>query len=259
MDEFVNLNWLPAFLLIFVRILAFFVTMPLFSYQTVPRPFKIGFSFFLALIMVFTIDAPIIPIDGTYIFLLIKEALVGLLIGLIAYIIVAALQVAGGFIDFQMGLYLANVIDPQTGAQTPLTGQFFNIVGLLFLLSVNGHHLIIDGIFNSYDFIAMDQFIPFGNESIVMFVINAFNTMFLIAFQIAVPIVGCLFLTDVAMGILGRTVPQMNIFVVGFPLKILIGFFAIMVYLALFITLVRYLFDAMFEVMRGLMQLFGGA
>ncbi|MUK89900.1 flagellar type III secretion system protein FliR [Ornithinibacillus sp. L9] len=259
MLELININSFPVFLLVLVRVAAFFVTLPFFSYRTIPLPFKIGFSFFLAFIMFYTIDASAIVIDEMYIFLIVKEILIGLLIGLIGYIIISAVQIAGGFIDFQMGFAIANVVDPQTGAQSPLTGQYFYIIALLFLLSVDGHHLLIDGIVNSYKFIPVDTFIPFQNGNIAEFVIQAFSKMFLIAFQIAIPIVGCLFLVDVALGIIARTVPQLNVFVVGLPLKILVSFVAIFVFLSLYMVLVKNLFGLMFETMRGLMQLFGGA
>ncbi|MFD2628400.1 flagellar biosynthetic protein FliR [Oceanobacillus kapialis] len=259
MLELINMNSLPVFILVFIRVLAFFVTLPLFAYRTIPTPFKIGLSFFLAFIMFYTIGPTDIGFDGVYLFLLMKEAIVGLLIGLIAYIILSAVQIAGGFIDFQMGFAIANVIDPQTGAQSPLTGQYFYIFSLLFLLAVDGHHLLIDGIFNSYSFIPIDTFIPFGNQSIADFVIETFNTMFLIAFQIAIPIVGCLFLVDVALGIVARTVPQLNVFVVGLPLKILVSFLTLFVFLSLYIVLVKNLFTYLFKTMQGLMQLFGGA
>lgn len=259
MLDIIDMNSLPTFLLIFARVLAFFVTMPLFSYRTIPTPFRIGFSFFLALVMFNTVEATTMLIDSDYIFLVVKEVLVGLLVGLIAFIIVSALQVAGGFIDFQMGFAIANVMDPQTGAQSPLTGQYFYIIALLFLLAVDGHHLIIDGIFNSYQFIPIDTFINFENQTIADFVIESFNYMFLIAFQMAIPIVGTLFLVDIALGIIARTVPQLNVFVVGLPLKILVSFLAILIFFALYMTVVERLFDAMFRVMRQLMQLFGGA
>ncbi|MEC5422678.1 flagellar biosynthetic protein FliR [Virgibacillus sp. C22-A2] len=258
MLDIISINSIPVFLLMFVRVAAFFVTLPLFSYRTIPTPFKIGFSFFLTFIMFYTVDSSAVAIDEFYLFLLVKEALVGLLIGLIAYIILSAVQIAGGFIDFQMGFAIANVMDPQTGAQSPLTGQYFYIIALLFLLSVNGHHLLIDGIFYSYNLIPIETFIPFHDGSIVEFVIDAFNKMFLIAFQMAIPIVGCLFLVDVALGIIARAVPQLNVFVVGLPLKIFVSFVAILVFLALYIALVKSLFEIMFETMQGLMQLFGG-
>lgn len=259
MLNMLNLSALPIFLLIFVRVLAFFVTMPLFSYRTIPLPFKIGFSFFLAFMMFYTIDTSVFELNHLYLFLLIKEIIVGALIGLLAYIILSAVQIAGGFIDFQMGFAIANVIDPQTGAQSPLIGQYFYIIALLFLLSVNGHHLLIDGIYNSYDFIPIDAFIPFQNESIVMFIVETFNTMFIVAFQISIPIVGCLFLVDVALGIIARTVPQLNVFVVGLPLKIFVSFLVLFFFISLYIVLVKHLFSMTFDAIRMLMELFGGA
>ncbi|WP_085992394.1 flagellar biosynthetic protein FliR [Oceanobacillus senegalensis] len=258
MLEIININSLPVFFLIFVRILAFFATLPLFSYRTIPLPYKIGMGFFLALVVFFTVDSSTVLVDEMYVFMLVKEALVGLMIGLIAHIIFSAIQVAGGFIDFQMGFAMANVMDPQTGAQNPIMGQFLNMISLLLLLSVDGHHLLIDGMVNSFHFIEINQFIPFENKSIVDFVIHTFNMMFLIAFQISIPIVGCMFLVDVALGIIARTVPQLNVFVVGLPLKIFVSFAAILVFLSLYITIAQNSFETMFNVMRGLMQLFGG-
>lgn len=258
MLELINLSQLPVFLLIIARVAAFFVTMPLFSYKTIPMPFKVGISFFLALIMVSTVGVDTLPIDLTYFILLIKEIIVGLLIGLLAYIILAAIQIAGGFIDFQMGFAIANVIDPQTGAQSPLTGQYFYIIALFFLLSVDGHHLLIDGIFYSYQLIPIDTFINFGNGSIVEFVISTFNKMFVIAFQMSIPIVGCLFLVDVALGIIARTVPQLNVFVVGPPIKIFVSFVVILFYLGIYIGLTKRVFSIMYDTIGRLMQLLGG-
>src|SRR5690625_2331444 len=169
MLDYINFAIIPVFLLIFVRITAFFVTVPLFSYRTIPNTFKIGMSFFLALIIFPIINTDQIVLDN-YPLLLMKEAVIGLLIGLIAYIILSAVQIAGGFVDFQMGFAIANVVDPQTGAQSPILGQYFYIIALLFLLSVNGHYLVIDGIYNSFDFIAVDQFISFSGQSFANFV-----------------------------------------------------------------------------------------
>ncbi|MFG6115104.1 flagellar biosynthetic protein FliR [Halobacillus sp. MO56] len=259
MLETINLASIPAFLLILVRVTAFFVTLPLFSYRNVPTQHKVGFSFFLALLMFFTINIPLVLPNGTYILLLLKEAFVGIMIGLIAYIILAAVQIAGGFIDFQMGFAIANVIDPQTGAQSPLIGQYLYTFALLFLLAVNGHHLMLDGIFYSYELIPMQAWIPIGDSNIAAFVIQAFNQMFIIAFLMAVPVVGCLFLVDVALGIVARTVPQLNVFVVGLPLKILVALAVLFLSMGIFMMLIENLFETMLVTMRGLMQLFGGA
>lgn len=257
MLDLIDLTVIPAFMLVFARVLAFFITVPLFSYNTIPNLFKIGFSFLLSLVMFTTMDIGTIDFDFTYVFLLVKEVGVGLLIGLIAYIILAAIQIAGGFIDFQMGFAVANVIDPQTGAQSPLVGQYFYMIALLFLLSVNGHHLLIDGIFNSYQFIEIDAHMSMG-DNYAEFIIDAFNQMFVVAFQMSIPLVGCLFLVDVALGIIARTVPQLNVFVVGLPLKIGVSFLVLVVFMAIYMTLARMLFETMFDTMHGLMQILGG-
>ncbi len=257
MLNIIELSYIPTFLLVFARVLAFFITLPLFSYRTIPTMFKIGFSFFLSLVIVTTMDNVSLQIDHLFFFLLIKEVMVGLLIGLIAYIIISAVQIAGGFIDFQMGFAVANVIDPQTGAQSPLIGQYFYIFALLFLLSVNGHYLLIDGIVNSYQFIPLDGFLTF-NDLFSEFIIRTFNKMFLIAFQMSIPLVGCLFLVDVALGIIARTVPQLNVFVVGLPLKIAVSFTVLLFFMSIYILLAKALFETMFETMRDLMLILGG-
>ncbi len=250
----------PAFLLVLVRVTSFFLMMPLFSYRSIPAGHKIGLGFFMAWIILFTLDVPALEINSTYFLLIIKEALVGVFIGFIAYMILTAIQIAGGFIDFQMGFAIANVIDPQTGAQSPLLGQYLYTIGLLLLLTVNGHHLLLDGVFNSFRFIPLDQmWIPFGNENMVEFVIRAFNSMFIIAFQMAIPVVGSLFLVDVALGIVARTVPQLNVFVVGLPLKIGVSFIVLIAVMSVILLVVSQLFEVMLRTMRGLMELIGGS
>src|SRR5690625_617553 len=256
MIDLIELSIIPTFLLIFARILAFFMMLPIFSYRTIPTTFKIGFSFFLSLVTMSVLGSTAVQVDHLFFMLLLKEVMVGLLIGLIAYIIVSAVQIAGGFIDFQMGFAVANVIDPQTGAQSPLIGQYFYMFALLFLLSVNGHHLLIDGVINSYQFIPLDSFLSF-NDQFSSFIINTFNKMFLIAFQISIPLVGCLFLVDVALGIIARTVPQLNVFVVGLPLKITVSFTVLFFFMSIYITLTKLLFETMFETMQDLMLILG--
>lgn len=249
----------PAFLLVFARVTSFFMLMPLFSYRTIPAPFKVGLGFFLSLLVFLSMDVPLLEINSTYYFLVLKEVLVGLLIGLIASIMMSAIQTAGGFIDFQMGFAIANVIDPQTGAQSPLIGQYLYIVALFFLLMVNGHHLLLDGIYYSYQFIPLEHIgVNLGHAKTAAFIARSFNTMFMIAMQMALPVVGSLFLVDVAFGILARTFPQLNIFVVGIPIKIAVSLIILFIVMGTMMLIVTKLFETMLLTMRGLMQLFGG-
>lgn len=254
----VDLNYLPAFLLIFARIVAFMATVPIFSYRNIPDPFKIGIALFISWILVVTIDIPVISIDLMFIILILKEVLVGLILGLVATLILTAVQIAGGFIDFQMGFAIANVIDPQTGAQSPIIGQYFYTFALLFLLAIDGHHLLINGAFYSFEWIQLDQLIDLSNPNYITAVVTMFNQIVVIAFQMAIPIVGSLFLVDVALGIIARTVPQLNVFVVGIPLKISVSFFAISMFLVFYISLVRRLFGYTLDVMDTFMRILGG-
>jgi flagellar biosynthesis protein FliR len=251
---------LSIFLLVFMRVSAFFITLPLFSYRSIPAQHRIGFAGVISWIMYYTIDAAPMAIDAAYILLVMKEAMIGLLIGFTAYMIISAIQVAGSFIDFQMGFAIANVIDPQTGAQSPLVGQYLYTFGLLLLLALDGHHLLLDGVFYSYQFIPIDQaWIPFGDENLVEYIIKTFNSVFIIAFQMSIPVVATLFLVDVALGIVARTVPQLNIFVVGFPIKIAVSFLVLFIVLGAMMALMQQMFELMIYTMRDLMKIIGGA
>ena len=252
MDSLVT--YVMGFALILTRLSAFFLAVPVFSYRTLPAMLKIGMATFLALFVSFQMDFTFLEGMENYFYFVIREALVGLSIGVIAFIILTAIQVAGGFIDFQMGFAIANVMDPQTGAQSPLMGQYLYLFALLILLSVNGHHLIIDAIYYSYDFIPLDQLIFNTNVSnLAELVLRSFGQMFLIAFQMAVPIVGCIFLVDLSLGIMARTVPQLNVFVVGLPLKILVAFLLFIITMSSFGLILNQLFKFMFQIMRSLM------
>ena len=246
-------------LLILVRVSAFFVSVPLFSYRTIPPQVRIVLAMALAWMMYYTFDMDPIDINGEYILLILKEAVVGLLLGIAATIVMSAVQIAGGFIDFQMGFAMANIIDPQTGAQSPLMGQFLNFLALLLLLAINGHHLILDGIFYSYQFMPLDQFFPnLGEEATVIFIIKMFVSVFAIAFQMSAPIVATLFLVTLALGITGKTVPQMSIFVIGFPIKIAVGFLVLIVTMGVLIGVMKELIEFMIISLRDLMVILGG-
>ncbi|MCE7794590.1 flagellar type III secretion system protein FliR [Salipaludibacillus sp. CUR1] len=252
-------EWFPAYMLILVRLSAFFMTLPFFSYQNIPGQLKIGMAVFMSWIIFFTGDWPVFEVNYEFFLLIIKEALVGLTVGLIATILLYAIQVAGGLIDLKLGFMIANVIDPQTGAQSPLIGSYLYTFSLLFILASNAHHLLLDGVYYSYQFVPLDQlFLPFGEYAVIEHIIVSFNTMFIIAFQMSMPIVGSIFLVDVALGMIARTVPQVNVFVVGLPLKIFLGLIVMVLTMAPFFILVQNLVETLTLAMRTLMELYGG-
>ena len=251
---------ISVLLLIFVRVSAFFVTIPLFSYKTIPSQLKIVLAFVLSWMMYYTFSIEAFTINGDYLLLVLKEAIVGLVLGLVVYIVFSAVQIAGGFIDFQMGFAMANIVDPQTGAQSPLMGQFFNFLLLLVFLAINGHHLVLDGIFYSYQFMPIDQFFPkFGDAESIEYIMKLFVAVFAIAFQMSAPIIATLFLVTLALGITGKTVPQLNIFVVGFPIKIAVGFILLVTMMGVMVAVMEKVIEMGIIGMRNLMIVLGGS
>lgn len=253
-------QYFPLFLLIFCRITSFFVVAPVFSMKNVPTQFKIGMGFFISLLIVLTVKqtTPIVT-DGTYIFSIFREVLAGLLLGYIAYLFFTIVQIAGSFIDLQMGFGIANVIDPMTGAQSPIFGHFKFMIAMLMFLAFNGHHYLIDAIMKSYDWVPITNplFQQVYSGSITDFLVRTFSDTFKLAFQMSAPIVVAMFLTDVALGLLARTVPQLNIFVVGVPLKILLGLFILLLLVPGFVHLFEKIFKSMFEAIHTFLQIMG--
>ncbi|MEW9697707.1 flagellar biosynthetic protein FliR [Paenibacillus sp. SI8] len=253
---------LPNFLLIFCRITSFFVVVPVLSSKNVPTIFKIGLSIFISLI-VFTgmgIGKPV-PLDGQYVLLILREMLVGVLLGFLAYIFFTVVQTAGSLMDMQIGFSMASVIDPLTGVSSPMLGNLKYMIAILLFLSFDGHHFLISAIIESYRWIPLDNqlFDRIYNGQISDFLFRSFAKMFYLSFQLAAPIVAALFLTDLGLGLLTRVAPQFNIFVVGAPLKLVLGLILLTFLFPELISQFQSLFATMFDSMEKLLQLISGS
>lgn len=254
------LQALPGFLLILCRITAFFVTVPIFSMRGVPVQFRIGTAFFVTFLTFTTMEAVSVEMDALYILLILREVLVGILLGLVAYLFFTITQIAGSFVDMQMGFGIANVIDPMTGAQSPVLGNFTFFIATLLFLAMDGHHYLLIGIMNSYDWVPLDNalFTRILEGGISSFLLETLGTMFLLAFQLVAPLIAALFLVDIALGMLARTVPQFNVFVIGLPLKILVGYLVLIIMVPGFLFLFQQLFSRLFEAMNELLMIIRG-
>ncbi|WP_138493963.1 flagellar biosynthetic protein FliR [Paenibacillus pinistramenti] len=251
---------LPVFMLVFCRITAFFVAAPVFSSRTVPNTFKIGFSGMVA-VLIFLVygTKQTVPTDLTYIVFILREILVGLLMGYVATLMFTAISMAGAFLDIQIGFGMANVLDPMTGASAPVTGNFKYAIATLFFLGMNGHHYLLEAALRSYDWIPItgDVFARIQNGNVSEFLIRAFGQSFMIAFQMAAPIIVALFLTDVALGFLAKTAPQYNIFVIGVPLKVLVGLILLLVFMSSLVYSFQQLFETLFKTLENLLGTVG--
>ena len=221
---------LETFLLIFIRMSGLFILSPIFGRRNLPAIFKIGFSFFLSIIFVNTTEIPVINMTeniALYVLYIVKELVVGLVIGYATYVIMSAIYLAGQMIDMQVGFGSVNVLDATSNIQVPLTSNFYYMYIILIFLTLNGHFFIIKALFKSFELIPIDM-LGF-NMNFTSEIIDIMQVMFEIALRIAAPIIATIFVADVVLGVLSRTIPQMNVFQLGMPLKVIIGLAVIMI------------------------------
>ncbi|MDR3563789.1 MAG: flagellar biosynthetic protein FliR [Negativicutes bacterium] len=254
----VLLNQTNIFLLIFARISGIFTAAPFFSSNNIPRYAKAGMSLLLSYILLPLISTGKITLPDTfwtYIALVVGEFILGLLFGFVSYLIFYAVQMAGHLIDLQIGFGIVNIFDPQFGQQIPLLGNFLYILGMLVFLITNGHHILLTALFASFKVIPLTGVV--FHPSLAEFITNLVIDVFIIGFKISLPVLVTLLLTDVALGILARTMPQMNIFVVGVPGKIAIGIFILAVALPFYIAFLEVGFNGMYQNIYHLLAQFG--
>ncbi len=240
------LNNIELFLLIFVRMTGLFVTAPIFGRRNIPVYFKIGFAFTTALLMANVIKVGhIVDTDNFMIYALyiLKEFAVGLVIGFIAYAVFTSIYIAGQIIDMQIGFGMVNVLDPLSNIQVPVTANLYFMTAMIIFLVTNGHHMLIKALYQSFDIVPLGSAVI--GPGMVDNIIIVFQNMFSVAFRIAAPIVAAVIITDVVLGIISKTIPQMNVFVLGMPLKVLLGVIIVLITIPAFIYIVTMLTDDM--------------
>jgi flagellar biosynthetic protein FliR len=222
----VSLNQLQAFLLIFLRVGAILFSAPIIDNKSIPVLFKIGLAISISLLMYPVLKIDTAGFEGPLIYFFFKvmvEIAIGFIIGLTVHTIFAGIQLAGQIAGFQMGISIANVMDPATSMQIPILAQFTNIFAVLIFLSTNMHHWFFRALAESFALIP-----PLGyrfNGPLLQPIIELTANIFVVGVKVGAPVMSALLLSSVALGLLARTVPQMNIFVVAMPAKILIGLF----------------------------------
>ncbi|RKD34450.1 flagellar biosynthetic protein FliR [Thermohalobacter berrensis] len=236
-----------VFLIIFIRMSGIFIISPLFSRRNIPNITKIGFTLIISILLIYSVNGEnLITLNGLEIFIvLVKELILGFLIGFICYITLMSLYIAGQIVDMQIGFGMVNVFDPLNNSQVPIVGNFYYIIAILTFLTINGHHILIKQLVNSFNIVPLGQ-IGFS-DSIFQQFIFIFSQIFVIGFKISAPILATIFLTNVLLAILARTMPQMNVFIVGMPLKILIGILTIVIMIPLYSVVFQHIFDFMFS------------
>ncbi|MCT4595596.1 MAG: flagellar biosynthetic protein FliR [Anaeromicrobium sp.] len=242
------LNNKDIFLLVLSRIIGIMVSIPFFRDKMILSHIKIILSFLIAIIIFPFIEIESLIDNSTFLLFginIVKESIIGMSIGMIAYLYYTIVYMSGFIIDLQMGFSMASVISPQDDTQVPLTANFFYLISILVFLSTNSHHKVIYAIVDSFKYIPIDKTI--NGTFILDLVIRIFSMSFVIAFKIAAPVIVSTFLANVLLGILAKTMPQMNVFVVGMPLKIIVGLSVLVILLPIYLGVYTNIAEIMVE------------
>ncbi len=236
------------FVLVLLRFSGLIVSAPILASRNFPVMAKVGLAALSSILVVPTLA----PLEETlpaelmgFVLMASGEVLIGLLIGFVMTLVFATVQVAGQIVDMLSGFALMNVFNPALETQVPIFGFFLFVLAALYLLVANGHHLMILALVHTF------EVIPLGGFAVHPELLREVSTwgrdMFYDGLLIAAPAAGALMLAYLSMGILGRVVPQIHLFVVGFPVTIAVGLLTVALGLSIYAELLSGMFVRMFE------------
>ena len=243
------------FLLILVRITGFIYTAPFFSLKNVPVRVKAGLSIFMAVILFYTIPSETIEYDGVigYAMIIVEEAIIGVLMGFFANIAFYILSFAGQIIDMEIGFSMVNELDPITMIQTTITSNLYGYLVLLIMIITNLHHYFLKAIIDSFQVIGVGKAV--FNPAMYQLMIRFITDYFVIGFRIVLPIFASILVVNTILAILAKVAPQMNMFVIGMQLKIMVGLFVLAFIMELVPSVADFIFNEMITMMKAIIEL----
>lgn len=248
-----------SFSLSFIRLGTFLAVVPIFNMRNIPILSKLGLAALCSLINLPPVD-PSWDLESWPVLALLalQEVAVGLVLALAVILVFAIVNFAGHYVDTPIGFGMASVFDPALGGQIPVFSQFYYIIAVLIFFGLDAHLWLIQAVSRSF------QVIPFGGiislEPSFWLIMDLVKQMTIIGIQIALPVTATILLTDIGLGIVIRAVPQINVFVLGFPIKIAVGLAVIFFTLPTLVHIISELFaidGLLFRYIQGLLALGG--
>lgn len=254
--QLVSLQQFENFLLCLARVLAMTAAIPAFSGNQISGRLKIGLAVATTLLL-FPSMAPYTPQAAftmtDFGLLIFNEVLLGVMIGLVSQLIFAAVGFSGTMIGYQMGFAAANIFDPQTTQQLSLMSQFINVLSLLAFLTLDIHHYFFRLIVESY-ILLPPKFLDFSQGAVQQLMQMA-SHMFVLGIKFSAPVLALLLIANLVLGILARVFPQLNVFMLSFPLNIGISFLVIGLTLNTMFSVLRHEFDTITQNILSLLHL----
>ncbi|MFH2123561.1 MAG: flagellar biosynthetic protein FliR [Pseudomonadota bacterium] len=253
--QLIPVHQFQTFLICTARVAGFIGAIPIYFGNQTPARIKVTLVFTISLLL-FPVLSPGLPTVSfepvSFLLLTLNETILGLLLGLMSRMVFTTVEFGGTIIGYQMGFAAANVFDPQHQNQVSLISQFQNVFAILIFLALDGHHIFLKTAARSY------QLLPPGNLNLageaVPYLMELTSRMFTLAVQFSAPVLVVLLLSGLILGILARVFPQLNVFLLSFPLNIGIAFIVIALTLNIVTSLLRREFDAMGERILTILQ-----
>ena len=244
------------YLLVLIRITSFVIGAPFFGYQTIPMKIRLSIGMILSLVAFQTVPVVELHYVGVLGFsvLVLKEMTVGLILGFMCNMCTYIISFAGQLMDMEMGLSMASTFDPLTNIQVSISGNMYLYLVMLMMLISNLHYKIVQAILDTFTYFNVGQAVFDGNlqETAIEFIAN----FFLVGFRIVLPIFACMLVINVVLGVLSRAIPQMNMFVVGIQIKVLVGIVLLLIIVPTVPTITNFVVETMQEIVVKLYNAF---
>lgn len=236
---------LEFFLMILVRISGFMFAAPIFGQKGVPARVKVGLSFFLAVIVTGLVPYEPLAYEGTLGFavLAVQETLIGLILGYVANICTMILEFSGRIVDTEIGFSMVTALNPTSNIQTTITGNMYTYMVLLVLLITDMYYYIVKAVIDCFQVIPPGQGVI--DKSLYSVMKIFMSDYFVIGFRIIVPVFACMLVVNVVLGVLAKVAPQMNMFVIGVQLKVVVGICILFFTISMLPTISDYIFEEM--------------
>lgn len=223
-NTIIDLVKVQSAVLVFVRVVAIIWLAPIFGSSSIPNTVKSGFALLVSFIAYPFVDfSNVVFIETIFGLLLaiVKEAVIGMIIGYVSIMMFSAVRLTGQLLGRQMGFAIANVVDPLTNEQMSVVAHMLYFVTVLTFLGTNMHHYFIKAIIRSLEVISLGGFSPDG--AMMEYIIKLTSNLFVVAIKLGAPLISILLVVSAAMGIVAKTVPQLNILIAGMPIRIGVG------------------------------------
>ncbi len=219
--------WISPVLWPFLRVLAVFTAAPIFSTKAFPVRARITLAFLIAFAALPSLQGqPVISITGPEALgAVVQQVGIGLAIGFTVRLVFAAVELAGEVVGFQMGLGFASFFNPTLGAQSTAVARFFGHMAAFLFVVMNGHLMVLMAVIKSFETFPVDQNFLEAIKTMQLHKLGA--DLFSSALWIALPMIGMLMFANLALGIVSRVAPQMNIYAIGFPITLTVGLIGI--------------------------------